>query len=238
MPRLVRYTLTAYIVGLCLIPQVAPASIEDSKGRYVFAMRHYNQPDISNPTLRTNMIFRGGGQIRTPALNEHLTDHVENWGDRRGSAPDEKGCRDRKYMPWPDDARRAQDNIWRSFSYTGSTSRVCGNQLHARVWNDLAHVQQFHSGREEFAFEFQVAQVHTETFSLKRFARTGNGHDVKDCGTLAARILSSQMEITPEGEHNHRVQYGWGVNTFDNARSGCGHTWTRKITRVSMDTDP
>jgi hypothetical protein len=122
-----------------------------------------------------------------------------------------------------------------SFTYTGSDSSTCRDQLHARIWNDLDHANQFNHPPSQH-FDFQVAQFHTETFSARRLAATGKGHDVKNCGALAARLVASQMET--RGAHSHRVQYGWGLNPFMRSTPGCKNAGSRKIARISIATTP
>lgn len=213
-----------------LAPSVAGAGVKDSKGRFVFEGLHYEERNFDNGTLPINVIFRGGTQVVRPlTVAAHMEDSWPGWAVR-----DRDRCTVTRYLPYQNPSRSRAS--FAAPAMYGSTNSTCGNQRHARFFDDTRHSQLFD---HTTIGHFMPLQMHGEEYVyewkcfgiLPRFCvRDGDHKIVEDYDT--SRIATLRRMGRGAGAH-HYVDFDWQHHPTAYAMYG-NRVHSRLIGRVSM----
>lgn len=200
-------------------------TFEDKRGR---------RQDWKDPV---NFIFYGGAndpqEYTRPLIEEHMRD---DWstravgGSRWRRDEDIRGyCKSDQYMVWrhlPGAERTADRTDWH-----GTTARftgICGNQHHARFWDDKEHAQGTVHGREK---QWAVGSIHHEKTDVT-FRGVGHKPD-RDWDRVRVEMIKAmrphcsyrRWKYHPGADHTFQEQTNFGFVarlSLRHTTGGCG----------------
>lgn len=242
-----RATFAAAAVGLfvALTAPAATAHVRDGKNRWLFtgnSYKHNSSLDEDNIADPLTLMFRGGSSLDSETVRNHIED---DWTKRRIPSdiakrePDAGQMKNRPAGFAKNRLCRSVQDVWmrdgrwdphrdtpRQYM---STSSVCGNQYHVRMWSDRLHSQYFGHSRD-----WVIASIHHDNTIWKcvrrRFGRCvlklpGHGPPNQDWD------ISRYIAYKALGRHCTYPH--WAIHS--SARGKRGKYWNSGIiTRISM----
>jgi hypothetical protein len=179
--RIVRILCGALaFAGLALLPSGAAGHwVDVDTNEWYFRGATYDKDDLTKRVDPINFIFLGGTTDFSDYTRDRIETHMrDDWsiravGGRRWRRDDqiEFWCKDDQRMIWLGYPGQTSDKT----DFHGSTSRlesICGDQHHARFWDDLEHSRIAPDGHPR-RHQWVVGGIHHE-----RLRSAFGGHDI------------------------------------------------------------
>jgi hypothetical protein len=164
---------TAGLLAILAIALVAPVAgghyktgdPDDPESEWYFRGQTWDGDEPKDPV---NFIFIGGPLDGSDYERERIEEHmVDDWDTRavggrrwRRDSNIVNFCKSGHDMKWAHHPGETKDKS----DYHGNTNRFCGNQHHARFWDDLEHERDTNHGRRH---QWVVGGIHHEKVIIK-----------------------------------------------------------------------
>jgi hypothetical protein len=167
--------------GLALMPAAAGGHWMNSDGDWYFRGATTDSDDTLKRIDPVNFIFLGGLRDNSSYTRDRIEEHMDDdWSTRavggQGWRQDEDirfFCKDDQRMVW---VRYPSGATSDKTDWHGSTARfpgICGDQHHARFWDDLEHRRFVPSGHPDNRNQWAVGGIHHE-----KVRGAFGGHDI------------------------------------------------------------